>query len=74
MNDIAIRLQQLEEALPFITPERLSMDSEMVLVELETMSPQERLQYGPNIARLISALETRILGLEQELKQGDTSS
>lgn len=72
--DIAEKIAQLQDALPYLAPEKLSMASEMVLAELEAMTPEDRLQYGPDIARLISAFETRILGLEQELKQGDTQA
>ena len=73
MNDpLRDRLVQLEDALPMLSAERLSMAAEMILVELEAMSPENRFEYGPEIARLISSLETRIFALEQELKPADT--
>lgn len=71
-NDIGQKLAQLREALPFLDQRSLFQASEILLAELEALSLAEREPYAAEMARLISALESHILGLEQDVKGTDT--
>ncbi len=72
MNDLAEKLAAFREALPHLDAKNLGLAGDMLLSELEAMPPAMRDPYRGEIVSLISALETRILSLEQEAKQADT--
>lgn len=69
-NDIGERLTEFRDALPFLDENYMKMASDVLLAELEAMTPAAREPYRDQIAGLISALESRILSLAQETSSG----
>ena len=68
--EIEARLVAFQAALQTMDdPKEVMRAGEAFLNAVETLSPQEQETYKDAIASLVAALETRILSLEQVLKQ-----
>lgn len=69
MNDIPAKLQDFQNALQaYDDPQKVMQAGEAFLTAVEALSAEEQERYKGEIAALIAALETRILSLEQALK------
>lgn len=66
-DDLGKALIALKDNLDLMDQQSLAQVGGALTIAVESLAPAQRAQYRDEIASLISALESRILDLEQEI-------